>query len=95
MVNLHSTDNVSGLFQNHPEYFQHFKGQLIAASEIKQHAFTEQRVAIIGTNQHTSNCPRIDLSGRSIGLCFSKRATIYLAKNRARNSALNSTSTGY
>ena len=53
MVNLHSTDNVSGLFQNHPEYFQHFKGQLIPASEIKQHAFTEQRVAIIGTNQHT------------------------------------------
>jgi len=43
MVNLHSTDNVSGLFQNHPEYFQHFKGQLITASEIKQHAFTEQR----------------------------------------------------
>ena len=53
MVNLHSTENISGLFQNHPEYFQHFKGQLIAASEIKQHAFTEQRVAIIGTNQHT------------------------------------------
>ena len=53
MVNLHSTDNVSGLFQNHPEYFQHFKGQLIAASEIKQHTFAEQRVANIGTNQHT------------------------------------------
>ena len=53
MVNLHSTDNGSGLFQNHPEYFQHFKGQLIAASEIKQHTFAEQRVAIIGTNQHT------------------------------------------
>lgn len=53
MVNLHPTDSLSGLFQNHPEYFQHFRGQLIASSDIKQHDFNQQRVAIIGTNQHT------------------------------------------
>ncbi len=95
MVNLHSTDNVSGLFQNHPEYFQHFKGQLIPASEIKQHTFAEQRVANYWHQPAYSNCPRVDLSGRSIGLCFSKCATIHLAKNGTRNSALNPTSTGY
>lgn len=53
MGNLHPKDSSSGLFQNHPEYFLNFRGQLIASSDIKQHDLSQQHVAIIGTNQHT------------------------------------------
>nr|WP_086203385.1 flavoprotein [Acinetobacter silvestris] len=42
-----------GFFQNTPEFFKSFNGQLISAKDIKATDFTALKVAIIGANQQT------------------------------------------
>lgn len=42
-----------GFFQNLPDFFKHYKGQLITSSDIKLHDFTGLKVAVIGANQLT------------------------------------------
>ncbi|OTG67870.1 flavoprotein [Acinetobacter sp. ANC 4470] len=42
-----------GFFQNAPEFFQNFKGKIVATEEIKQFDFSNLNVAIIGANQMT------------------------------------------
>ena len=42
-----------GFFQNQPEFFKHYKGKIIASTEIKLTDFTGLNVAIIGANQLT------------------------------------------
>lgn len=50
-MNKEKMKNKDVFFENLPEHFQHFKGKLIPASEIKQTDFSGLRVAIIGANQ--------------------------------------------
>lgn len=52
MVTLHLGTVPVGLFQNQPKYFQQFKGECVASSEIKHFDFSKKRVAIIGIDQH-------------------------------------------
>ena len=52
MLNRNKSEN-EGFFQNLPDFFKHYKGKIIAASEIKLNDFTGQKVAIIGANQLT------------------------------------------
>lgn len=48
-----TNSNKDAFFQNQPEYFTHYTGKMISASDIKQQDFTDLKVAIIGANQLT------------------------------------------
>ncbi len=40
-----------GFFQNFPEFFSKYKGEVIAAKDIKQVDLSDKKIAVIGTNQ--------------------------------------------
>lgn len=46
-------DIIGAVFQNTAHYFQHAHSDCIAATDILQHDFNGQHVAIIGINQHS------------------------------------------
>lgn len=50
-MNKQKMKNTDVFFENLPEHFARFKGKIITASEIKEHDFSDLRVAIVGANQ--------------------------------------------
>ena len=44
---------LDGFFQNSLDFFQNFKGKIVAAEDIKRFDFSGLNVAIIGANQMT------------------------------------------
>ena len=43
----------NAIFQNNAEFFTDFQGKMIASEALKDHDFSNLRVAIVGANQHT------------------------------------------
>ena len=44
---------LDGFFQNTPDFFQKFKGEIVSSEDIKQFDFSSLNVAIVGANQRT------------------------------------------
>lgn len=50
-MSMQKKNHLSGFFQNLPEFFTRFKGQIIEAKDIKLADLSRKKVAIIGANQ--------------------------------------------